>query len=270
MRFLKEIIQENIDHRGQIWSLAKSMQWKQYKGTDAGILWGFAKPLMYIVVFYFAITIGFKSSKGIPGIDCVYFVWLAIGMISFFYMKDMITNGAACFRKNAALITRAKYPVGTLPATACVSYMLIHFVMIGLGIIICLIFRCWPSIYWIQLPLYMALMFIMAVFWSIASGIVSVLYRDFYNLLQVLNQAVFWLSAILFDVNGLSPMLQKLFYFNPITYIVEGYRNCFCRQVWFWEEPIKLGCYIIVLIVMMAIALAMYKKFKARIPDLLQ
>ncbi len=81
---------------------------------------------------------------------------------------------------------------------------------------------------------------------------------------------VFWLSAILFDVNSLDPRIQTVFLFNPITYIVEGYRNAFCRHIWFWEEPLKLGCFMLVLAVMAAIAMLMYKKLAKRLPDLVQ
>lgn len=233
-----------------------------------GRVWAFVKPTMYIVVFYVAISIGFKSSKSIDGLICPYFVWLSIGMISFFYMRDMILNGANCFKKHSDLIAKAKYPVGTLPATVMASHLIIHFGMLVVGIAVCFIFGVWPSIYWIQTLFYMALMLIMSFFWSIGTGIISVIYRDFYNMLQVLNQMVFWLSAILFDVNRLGPRGQTVFLFNPITYIVEGYRNSFCRHIWFWEEPLKLGCFMIVLCVMAVVAIIMYNKLAKRLPDL--
>ncbi len=270
MKTLIELIKENIEHREQMWELAKVHQKRQFRGSDMGLLWAFAKPSMYIVVFYVAISIGFRSAKEIAGLICPYFVWLAIGMISFFYMRDMILNGANCFKKYGALIAKAKYPVGTLPTTAVLSYILIHFGMLVLGIAVCFIFGVWPSIYWLQVPFYMLLMLIMSFFWSVGTGIISVIYRDFYNFLQVINQMVFWLSAILFDVNSLDPRIQTVFLFNPITYIVEGYRNAFCRHIWFWEEPLKLGCFMLVLAVMAAIAMLMYKKLAKRLPDLVQ
>jgi len=269
MGTLIEIIKENIRHKDQMWAIAKTHQKKQYKGSDGGMMWAFAKPMMYIFVFYFAITIGFRSSKDIPGLICPYFVWLAIGMISFFYMRDMILNGASCFRKYNILVSKAKYPISTLPTSVSISYMTVHLGMLAIGIAICFMFGCFPSIYWIQIPFYMALMFIMAVFWSICTGLISAIFRDFYNFLQVINQAVFWLSAILFDVNGLGPTAQKAFLFNPITYIVEGYRNAICRHIWFFEEPVKLGCFLIVLFVLIAVSLFMYKKLIKRIPDVL-
>lgn len=270
MNTLIEIIKENIAHRSQVWELAKEHQRKLFRGSDMGLFWAFAKSSIYIVVFYVAISIGFRSSKAIPGIDCPYFVWLAIGMISFFYMRDLILNGANCFKRYGPFVAKANYPVSTLPTSITLSYLTIHLGMILLGVVICIAFRDWPSVYWLQLPFYMLLMLVMAFFWSLGTGIISVLYRDFFNFLQVANQMVFWLSAILFDVNGLGPRGQFAFLFNPITYIVEGYRNCFCRHVWFWEEPVKLGCFMLVLVILAAASIVMYKKLAKRLPDLVQ
>lgn len=269
MKTLIEIIQENIKNWHHTWSLAKIHQKKTYKGSDLGLVWAFAKPSMYIIVFYVAISIGFKSSKTIPGIICPYFVWLTVGMISFFFMRDMILNGASCFRKYGAFVTSAKYPVSTLPTTVAVSYMLLHLGMMILVFAVCFMFGTMPSIYWIEIPFYTVLMFVFSIFWSIATGLVSVVFKDFYNFLQVANQAVFWLSAILFDVNKITGKASRVFLFNPITYIVEGYRNAICRHIWFWEEPLKLVCYLFMMLLMIVVAVLMYKKLRKRIPDAL-
>lgn len=269
MKTLIDIIKDNIAHRGQMWELAKTHQGKKYSGSDMGIVWALAKPLMYIFIFYFAISIGFKSSKDIPGLICPYFVWLAIGMIAFFYQRDMILNGAIIFRRYANLVARAKYPIATLPASIATSNMLIHLGMLGIGIIVSVIFGNYPSIYWLQIPFYMLCMYIFFIFWGFATGLISVVYKDFYNFLTVINQAVFWLSGILFDIKTLSPKAQTIFLFNPISYVVEGYRNAFCREVWFWQEPKALLCYLLMLVIMVAIAVLMYKKLRKRIPDLL-
>ncbi|MCF0230572.1 MAG: hypothetical protein HUJ76_12885, partial [Parasporobacterium sp.] len=157
MNILIEFVKENIEHRSQLWNLALFHQKKVYRGSDMGLVWAFAKPLMYIVVFYVAISIGFRGSKAIDGLICPYFVWLAIGMIAFFYMRDMILNGASCFRRYDKLVTSTRYPIGTLPTSICVSYLFIHLGMLAIGIIVCIVFGVFPSIYWLQVPFYMLL-----------------------------------------------------------------------------------------------------------------
>ena len=57
--------------------------------------------------------------------------------------------------------------------------------------------------------------------------------------------------------------------FNPVTYLVEGYRNCFINKIWFWQEPEKLICFLIVFLVIMIFAIWAYKKLRKEIPDVL-
>jgi len=57
--------------------------------------------------------------------------------------------------------------------------------------------------------------------------------------------------------------------FNPVTYVVTGYRNIFIDKTWFFEEPKKLVCFIFVTVIMLILAMWAYKKLKKEIPDVL-
>ena len=269
MKTFIHIVKQNISHRNQIWHMAINDQKLRFAGSDLGLFWALAKPMMYIVVFYVAISVGFRSAKDIPGVVTPYFLWLAIGLISFFYMRDMILGGASCYRRYKGYVTNTNTPVAIFPTIIGVSFLLIHLIMVGVGLVLSIFLGCPPSVYWLQLPIYMAMSVLFAIFWSMATGFIAAVFNDFYNLLQVLNQAVFWLSAILFDVNGLSDKAQKVLYFNPVTFIVEGYRNSLCRHVWIWEEPVKLACYLFMMLVMAVVAVQMYRKLRKRMPDVL-
>ena len=62
---LKEILKEHWLYRKQIVKLAKSDIIKTYKGAALGWLWAIAKPAVTVAVFYFAFTVGLRSSKPI-------------------------------------------------------------------------------------------------------------------------------------------------------------------------------------------------------------
>ena len=243
---------------------------KQYKGSDLGLVWAFVKPAMYIGVFYLAISIGFKSAKTIDGLICPYFVWLSVGLISWFYMRDMILAGARSFTKYKYIVARTNYPSITLPTVVATSNIIIHLVLVVAVLIMSVFFGCMPSVYWLQLPVYIALSYVFSIFWGITTGLLSVVTKDFYNLLQSISMAIFWLSAILFDVNGIdNPVVRTVFLFNPVTFIVEGYRNAVCRHIWFFEQPKEMVCYLAVLGVLVLISLALYKKIGKVLTDII-
>ena len=57
--------------------------------------------------------------------------------------------------------------------------------------------------------------------------------------------------------------------FNPITIIVNGFRNALIYKQWPWESPIELVNYLIVYAVMVVLSLWAYKKLRKDIPDVL-
>ena len=80
---------------------------------------------------------------------------------------------------------------------------------------------------------------------------------------------VFGIHAEMISANYNCSILIKILLFNPVTICANGYRNVFIKQVWFWETPEELRNYVIVLIVMSALAVWAYGKLKKEIPDVL-
>ena len=102
------------------------------------------------------------------------------------------------------------------------------------------------------------------------SSMLGAISKDFINLIKAFTTALFWLSGIMFDVSSIDVWwAQLIFKLNPITYIVEGYRNCFVHNIWFWEQPKLTAVYLFELAVMWALALWSYRKLRKEIPDVL-
>lgn len=267
-KVLKDIFSAMAANRHQIVQIAIAKQRKNYTGSDLGMVWAYVKPAMYVCAFYIAICIGFKSSKDVSGIHTPYFVWLTIGLVAWFYMRDMILGGASCFNKNRMLILKLGFPPEAIPAIPAISNLLVHGVLMVAAIILTLCFGVMPSIYWLQLPFYTILMVIFAVIWSFLAGCLSVLSKDFFNMLKSISTMIFWLSGILFDpARKGGDLVAWFFRFNPITFITEGYRNTFCKDIWFFEEPLKLGCYLITMVVFFITGLLLFKRIQKDIPD---
>ena len=140
-------------------------------------------------------------------------------------------------------------------------------------IIVMIIFTAtkhFPDLYWIQILFYMFFMVVFWIAWGLFASMLSSMSNDFLNLIRSISTAIFWLSGIMWDVNKIEiAWIQKLLYFNPVTYIATGYRNCFIYKVWFWEEPVQLGIFMLLLVMMIVLAVWAYKKLIKEIPDVL-
>ena len=267
MRTLKEIIKDHIEYRRQLVQLAKADMKKAYGGV-LGMGWAIIRPAILIFVFWFAFSVGLRKGGDVEGYP--FFLWLIAGMIPWFYMRDMITGGAGSIRRYKYLVTKIKFPVSTIPTFVSMGSLATHAGLVVLMIGIFLLFGYRPTIYYLQIPLYMILMFLFFTAWGLCSGVLSSISRDFLNLVKSLTQALFWMSGILYDANGIGQQwIRNILLFNPVTIVVNGYRNALIYHKWFWEDWQQLVNFAIVYAVMLLLAVWVYRKLKKDIPDVL-
>lgn len=267
-KLLKNIIKEHIEYKGQIFKLAKSDLVKTYRGAALGWAWAIIKPTVTIFVYWFAFEIGLRAGKGVNGYP--YFLWLVAGVVPWFYMSDMITAGTDCIRRYSFLVTKMKYPVSTIPTFINCSKLITHILLICIVIILFLLFGFKPDIYWLQIPFYMLLTFIFFNIWGLFSGPLAAISKDYGNLVKSFVTAIFWLSGIIWNPETISnAAIKSVLNINPVTFLVNGYRNCFINKIWFWEQPKRLLYFIVITIILLIIALKTYKKVRKEIPDVL-
>lgn len=268
MKTLTDIIKDHIQYHKQIRKLAKSDLMKTYRGSALGWAWAIIKPLVTIFVFWFAFSIGLRHGKSVAGYPFV--LWLIAGMIPWFFMSEMITQGAACIRKNQHLVTKMKFPVAVIPTFTCLSKFIVHLFLVAITILIFVFAGYLPDIYYLQLPFYMLLMVLFFDFWALFAGMLSALSKDFQNLVNAFTTAIFWLSGIMYNVKDIDhDVVRTILLFNPVTTVAQGYRNVFIYKTWFFEEPLELACYCAVLLVMIIGAMWAYKKLYQDIPDVM-
>ena len=263
-----EIVKDHYQYRHQIFKLAISDLKKTYRGAALGWAWAIIKPAITIFVYWFAFEIGLRAGKSVNGYP--FFLWLIAGVVPWFYMSGMITNGTNSIRKYSYLVTKMKFPISTIPTFVSISKFIIHLLLMLITMVIFISMRKPPTMYILQLPFYMLLNFIFFTVFSLLSGLLASISKDFANLVKSMVTAIFWLSGIIWNINSLSiPWLKSLLMFNPITFLIEGYRNCFINQVWFWEQPKRLLYFGIITLIMLILAVWTYKKVRKEIPDVL-
>lgn len=265
---LKTIISEHINYKSQISMLAKSDLIKTYRGAALGWAWAIVKPMVTLFVFWFAFSVGLRAGKPIAGYP--FFLWLVAGMLPWFFMQELITGGAGCIRKYRHLVTKMKFPISIIPTYFNISHLYTHLILLAVTIVIFALFGHLPDIYYLQIPIYMLMMFAFFTVWSLLAGLLSAISKDFQNLVAAFSTAIFWMSGILYDVDKIRHWWVRLILkFNPVTVISSGYRKAFIYKKWFFEDKVELCCYMITLIAFTLAALWAYKKLRKEIPDVL-
>lgn len=268
MSSFKEIILTQFRYRRQIVKIAKSDIIKTYSGTMLGWSWALIKPAIYISIYYIAFTAGLRVGK--PVGEYSYFMWIISGLIPWFYIRDVFTSGAASIRKHHYLVTKIKFPISAIPTIESVSLLMVNSVLIVILLLFFIVSGKGPDIYWLQLPLYIVMMFLFFNSWALFSGILSTMSKDFLQLIRSVTIALFWLSGIIFNMSGVhNPILRVVLLINPITTVVNGFRNSLIYKQWFWEDWPALIAFVVVYAIMTGLAVFVYKRLKNDVADVL-
>ena len=227
------IVRDHIDYRKQIFKLAGSDLRRTYRASALGWSWAIIKPLVTIFVYWFAFAIGLRRGGDIEGYPFV--LWLISGIVPWFYMSEMLTLGTECILRNRYLVTKMKYPVSTIPTF---TSMLCNFLFFT-G-------------------------------WAMFAAPIAAISTDFSNLVKSFVTAVFWLSGVLFQVDTMHKGLaHKLLMLNPVTFLCNGYRNCFIYHTWFFDQPKRLLYFAVWLVVIYALGIWSYRRTRSEMADVL-
>ena len=163
-----------------------------------------------------------------------------------------------------------KFPVSTIPTFVSLSNLIVNIILIIIVIAIFWLFGYPPDIYMLQIPFYILLSFIFFTLWSLFASFIGAISKDFVNLVKSFVTAIFWLSGILWNADSVSiPWLRQFLNLNPITFLVNGFRNCFINKVWFWEQPKRLIYFGIITIILFVAGIWSYRKLRKDIADVL-
>ena len=267
---LKEIIQENWQWRRQIFNLSKIDVQKNCRGSVLGWAWLFIKPLMYIGVFWFALSMGLRAGSSTGG-EYPYILWLCAGLVPWLtFMQAMINGGANVYRRYPFLVTRIRFPLSAISTFYALAQFLIFLAFMALLLAVVLIARVPLSVHAIQIIPIALLMLVFFTCFSIMVSPLSAMSKDFNNLLKALSTPLFWASGIIYNVASLPfDWLQTVLAFNPITFFVTAFRAALCDKYWIWERPELLVPFLIVAVLTVLIALRNYKNLRRDVADVL-
>ena len=105
---VKVVVNEHIKNPLQIVNMANKDLKKQFSGTTLGAAWPLIKNIIFVFAYWFTIQIGLKGTT--KSIKQPYIVWLVIGLVPWFFIRDTLVPAASSIRKNRYLVTKTVFP----------------------------------------------------------------------------------------------------------------------------------------------------------------
>ena len=261
-RFLKHI----VESRQLLATLIKNDFKKQYLGSYLGLVWAFIQPLTFMLVIWFVFTFGFRTAA--HG-DTPYFLWLASGMIPWFFISNALSAGTNAVTSNAFLVKKVAFRVSILPLVQIGSTFIIHAGLVLFLIIAFLLYGFKPSVYWVQLPYFILCTMLLVLGISWLTSAIRVFVKDVGNIIGVLLQIGFWATPIFWNITMISPKHQWILKLNPAYYIVQGYRDTFINHKWFWEMQNVTLYYLGVTAFFVIVGAIVFKRLRPHFGDVL-
>ena len=223
----------------------------KYKGSFLGVLWSFLNPLLMVLVY--ALVFPYIMRTNVDN----YLVYLITGVIPWNFFTTCITTGCNCVWINGGIIKKVYFPREILPISvvaaglinfliSCVIILLFVFFG-GIGFSIQLLWL--PLIAIIQSALSLGLLFILSA--------INVYVRDIEYLVGFLLNLLFYATPILYTADMFPESIRWVLYLNPMTTIIESYRNIF-----YYQQSPALTSLMIVFAVSFIILIIGYLIFK--------
>jgi ABC-2 type transport system permease protein len=211
----------------RFWNLARTLaatDWKvRFYGSALGYVWSLLRPLLLFGIVYFVFSEVVKAGSGIEH----YGVILLLAMILFFFFSEVTAGGLTSLVDRESLLRKVGFPRAVVP----LAVMLVAAMNLALNLVVLAIFVAASGVSprpgWLALPLMLALMIVFATGTGLLLSALYVRYRDVRPIWEVVLQALFYVTPILYPISaviGKSQTLATIALCNPVAAIIQESR----------------------------------------------
>ncbi len=196
------------------WTLAIT-DWKlRFYGSVLGVLWTLIRPFAFFGVIYFVFT-------EIAGLDASvpkYGIYILFALVLYSFFGEVTNNSVQCLVSRENLLRKMHFEPIVIPLAIGITGLL----NLGLTFVAVLIFAfangVFPTWTWLELPVIILGLTMLAVGVSMILSALYVRYRDIQPIWEVVSQMLFYASSVLYVAAPTVPEnYRPWFLCNPIA-----------------------------------------------------
>ena len=265
MKSIKYVIKENISNVYRIFCIAKYEIVSDNRDSKLGSVWSVLDPLIQIFAYWFAFGLGIRGGKPVNGVG--YLEWMLVGLAPWFFLSAAIRNGTTSIHQKAHIITKMKFPISILPTTAIVKELFTHLIMLGLVIVFFVLRGNKLSISNLTVLYYIFSGVAFTISFSMVTSVLNMSTRDVKKAINASMRLLMFATPILWTMDKLPNIAVKLMQFNPLYYIVEGYRNSLLYNVSIFSNIKPMIVFWLMTLTLFVIGSYLMYKFKQKFID---
>jgi len=231
----------------------------RYKRSVIGIGWTLLNPMLTSFVLW--VVFSFVFASRLPGTQ-QYAPYLMAGILLITFFSQGVTISAESIASNGAVLTKIYVPPQIFPISTALAGLVNFFIgMIPLAIV-CYISG--QSLAW-TLPLVLVVGVCLALLTAGIGLTLSIMYirfDDMKNIVNVFLMMLMYFTPVLYPLSILTPRLQRIIQFNPLTSYLDVFRWAFSNNA-----TATLGDWIFMIstsLISICIGAFVFKKFWPR------
>jgi len=226
----------------------------RYQGSVLGYAWSLLRPLLLFLILYVVFVRFLKIGGDIPHFP----VYLLLGIVLWNFFAEMTAQSLGSIVSRGDLVRKIRIPRWIIVLSSSISALINLF----LNLLVVIVFLIVDHVDLLQttlwLPLILLEIYLFALGLSLFLAAAFVKYRDVNYIWEVILQAGFYLTPILYPITLItSPALQKLMLLNPMAQAIQDARyasithqTAISRQV--LSGGLKYVPYLLVILVLLA------------------
>lgn len=216
---MKRFFCELYAYREMLKSLVRKDLKTRYKGSFLGFLWTFINPLMqltiYALIFPYLMRMNEKN----------YAMFLFVALLPWIFFSTSLQVSTDCIVENYNLVKKIYFPRQVLPlsvATGGLVNYIYGLLVVLAGLLIARIPLTWNIFY---LPILLLILYVTVSGFCLMFSAMNVYIRDLEHIVNIVTMAWFYATPIVYPLTMLPDFLQKILLLNPMTPLVQGFRN---------------------------------------------
>ncbi|MHB0915200.1 MAG: ABC transporter permease [Thermoleophilia bacterium] len=193
----------------------------KFKGSFFGYLWSLAKPLFMFLVLYTVFTRIFKIGGEIPN----YPVYLLLGVMLWGFFAETTNICMNSIVSRGDLIRKVYFPKIILPISSSLS----AFISLIINLLVVFGFAFYVGVDFsrdlLLLPLAIIEFYLLSLGFSFFLASLFVRYRDVLHIWEVLIQAMFYATPILYPLSLVPADLARVMMLSPVAQVIQDFRR---------------------------------------------
>ena len=193
----------------------------RYKQSILGISWGILQPLLLMIIF----TVVFSLFARFPTEGIPYPIFSYVGLLPWTFLSTSFSFGSNSLVTNMNLITKVFFPREILPLGSIGAGLFDFIIATSVFIPMLIFYKIHLTWLVVWIPLILTFQIILTMGITLLAAAIIVFYRDLRFIVPLGIQLWLFATPVVYSMNSIPKRYQSLLIVNPMTGIIEGYRQ---------------------------------------------